>query len=65
MGLTQKKAVILLYSVSLTLGVVALSFFQRIDELVELAHRQDIQGIKSILKEIIPEYQPYEIHDER
>ena len=32
----------------------------KIEELVKLAHEQDAPGIKSKLKEIIPEYQPYE-----
>jgi FlaA1/EpsC-like NDP-sugar epimerase len=32
---------------------------QSIEELAELAHHQDGEGIKSKLKEIIPEYQPY------
>jgi FlaA1/EpsC-like NDP-sugar epimerase len=33
---------------------------RKIDELVKLAHEQDVPGIKAKLKEIIPEYQPYE-----
>jgi FlaA1/EpsC-like NDP-sugar epimerase len=33
---------------------------QKIGELVKLAHAQDASGIKSKLKEIVPEYQPYE-----
>ena len=33
---------------------------QKIGDLVQLAHVQDVSGIKSKLKEIIPEYQPYE-----
>jgi FlaA1/EpsC-like NDP-sugar epimerase len=32
---------------------------QKIEELVELALCQDAEGIKSKLKEVIPEYQPY------
>ena len=35
-------------------------FNQKIGELVKLALEQDASGIKSKLKEIIPEYQPYE-----
>jgi len=31
---------------------------QKIEELVKLANAQDANGIKSKLKEIIPEYQP-------
>jgi FlaA1/EpsC-like NDP-sugar epimerase len=34
---------------------------QKVDELVILALEQDASGIKSKLKEIIPEYQPYDI----
>ena len=33
---------------------------QKIEELVQLATEQDASGIKSKLKEIIPEYQPYQ-----
>lgn len=33
---------------------------QKIEELVKLAKEQDTPGIKSKLKEIIPEYQPYQ-----
>ena len=33
---------------------------QKIEELVRLANEQDASGIKSKLKEIIPEYQPYQ-----
>jgi FlaA1/EpsC-like NDP-sugar epimerase len=33
---------------------------QKIEELVKLAHDQNAAGIKSKLKEIIPEYQPYQ-----
>ena len=33
---------------------------QKIEELVKLANEQDAGGIKSKLKEIIPEYQPYQ-----
>lgn len=33
---------------------------QKIDELVRLAHQQDVSGIKSKLKEIVPEYQPFD-----
>ena len=34
---------------------------QRIEELVKLAHEQDGAGIKSKLKEIVPEYQPFDM----
>jgi FlaA1/EpsC-like NDP-sugar epimerase len=34
----------------------------KIDELVELAHMQDTHGIKSKLKEIVPEYDPFEVN---
>jgi FlaA1/EpsC-like NDP-sugar epimerase len=34
---------------------------QEIEELVKLALEQDASGIKSKLKEIVPEYQPFEI----
>jgi FlaA1/EpsC-like NDP-sugar epimerase len=33
---------------------------QKIEELVKLALDQDANGIKSKLKEIVPEYEPYE-----
>jgi len=33
---------------------------QKIEELVKLAYDQNAGGIKLKLKEIIPEYQPYE-----
>jgi len=33
---------------------------QKIEELIKLANEHDASGIKSKLKEIIPEYQPYE-----
>jgi hypothetical protein len=33
---------------------------QTIDELIKLANAQDASGIKSKLKEIIPEYQPFQ-----
>jgi FlaA1/EpsC-like NDP-sugar epimerase len=33
---------------------------QRIEELVKLAHEQDASNIKLKLREIVPEYQPYE-----
>jgi len=36
---------------------------QKMGELVELALQQDASGIKSKLKEIVPEYQPFEIND--
>jgi FlaA1/EpsC-like NDP-sugar epimerase len=36
---------------------------RKIEELVRLAQEQDAIGIKSKLKEIVPEYQPYEITD--
>ena len=36
---------------------------QKIEELVKLACDQDAKGIKSKLKEIIPEYTPYELED--
>ena len=32
----------------------------KIEELTRYAYKQDAEGIKSKLKEIIPEYQPYE-----
>jgi FlaA1/EpsC-like NDP-sugar epimerase len=35
---------------------------QKIEELTKLAHEQDASGIKSKLKEIIPEYQPYDMN---
>jgi FlaA1/EpsC-like NDP-sugar epimerase len=35
---------------------------QKIEELTKLAHEQDARGIKSKLKEIIPEYQPYDMN---
>jgi FlaA1/EpsC-like NDP-sugar epimerase len=34
--------------------------YGKIEELVKLANEQDAGGIKSKLKEIIPEYQPYQ-----
>lgn len=34
--------------------------YQKMEELVKLAYHQDAEGIKSKLKEIVPEYQPYE-----
>jgi FlaA1/EpsC-like NDP-sugar epimerase len=34
---------------------------QKIEELVELAMRQDAEGIKSKLKEIVPEYTPFDM----
>jgi FlaA1/EpsC-like NDP-sugar epimerase len=34
---------------------------QRIEELVTLAHEQDEHGMKSKLKEIVPEYQPFDM----
>ena len=34
--------------------------YGKIEELVKLANEQDAPGIKSKLKEIIPEYQPYQ-----
>ncbi|MGD0624811.1 MAG: nucleoside-diphosphate sugar epimerase/dehydratase [Thermodesulfobacteriota bacterium] len=34
---------------------------QKIEELVKLAHEQDGAGIKSKLKEIVPEYQPFDM----
>jgi hypothetical protein len=34
---------------------------QRIEELIKLANEQDASGIKSKLKEIIPEYQPFDL----
>ncbi|MDP2971088.1 MAG: polysaccharide biosynthesis protein, partial [Deltaproteobacteria bacterium] len=37
---------------------------EEIEELVKLALVQDAHGIKSKLKEIIPEYQPYDFHSE-
>jgi len=35
---------------------------QKIEELVKLANEQDASGIKSKLKEIIPEYQPFDLN---
>jgi len=35
---------------------------QKIEELVKLASEQDASGIKSKLKEIIPEYQPFDLN---
>jgi hypothetical protein len=35
-----------------------------IEELVELAQGQDDPGIKLKLKEIVPEYQPYEVQED-
>jgi FlaA1/EpsC-like NDP-sugar epimerase len=37
---------------------------RKIEELVELARGQDDPGIKSKLKEIVPEYQPFEIQED-
>jgi len=37
----------------------------KIDELTVLAERQDASGIKRKLKEIVPEYEPFNIPDER
>ena len=34
---------------------------QKIEELVKVALKQDAEGVKSKLKEIVPEYQPFEI----
>jgi FlaA1/EpsC-like NDP-sugar epimerase len=36
---------------------------QKIEELVKLANEQDASGIKSKLKEIIPEYQPFDLNN--
>ncbi|MDP3015703.1 MAG: nucleoside-diphosphate sugar epimerase/dehydratase [Deltaproteobacteria bacterium] len=36
---------------------------QKIDELVDFALKQDASGIKSKLKEIVPEYQPYDMNN--
>ncbi len=38
---------------------------QKVEELLGVAHRQDGQAIKMKLKEIVPEYQPYEGEDQR
>jgi len=38
---------------------------QKIGELVKLAHAQDGSGIKSKLKEIIPEYQPFDMNNSK
>ena len=38
---------------------------QKIEELFNLSYRQDAEGIKSKLKEIVPEYQPYEADESR
>jgi FlaA1/EpsC-like NDP-sugar epimerase len=35
---------------------------QKIEELIKLANEQDAPGIKSKLKEIIPEYQPFDLN---
>ena len=35
---------------------------QKIEELVKLANAQDASGIKSKLKEILPEYQPFDLN---
>ena len=34
---------------------------EKIEELVKLAEEQDAFGIKAKLKEIVPEYQPYDM----
>ena len=34
---------------------------QKIEELTQYAYKQDAEGIKSKLKEIIPEYQPFDM----
>ena len=36
--------------------------YGKIEELVKLANEQDVPGIKSKLKEIIPEYQPFDLN---
>ena len=36
---------------------------QKIEELITLAHEQDGDGLKSKLKEIIPEYQPFDMNN--
>ena len=36
---------------------------QKIGELVKLAHEQDALGIKSKLREIVPEYQPFDMNN--
>lgn len=36
---------------------------QKIEELVTLAYDQDVHGIKSKLKEIVPDYQPFDMND--
>jgi hypothetical protein len=38
------------------------SLNSKIDELRSLAHQQDAEGIKSLLKEIVPEYKPKSHH---
>jgi FlaA1/EpsC-like NDP-sugar epimerase len=35
----------------------------RIEELTKLAHEQNASGIKAKLKEIVPEYQPFNMND--
>ena len=35
---------------------------QRIEELVQMAHQQDVSDIKAKLKEIVPEYQPFDMN---
>jgi FlaA1/EpsC-like NDP-sugar epimerase len=35
---------------------------QKIEELLKLANAQDANGIKSKLKEILPEYQPFDLN---
>jgi hypothetical protein len=37
----------------------------QINELTELAEKQDVVGIKAKLKEIVPEYTPFELNDGR
>jgi FlaA1/EpsC-like NDP-sugar epimerase len=36
---------------------------QRIEELTKLAHEQNASGIKAKLKEIVPEYQPFDMNN--
>jgi hypothetical protein len=38
---------------------------QKIEELVKLASEQNTNGIKSKLKEILPEYQPFDMNNSK
>jgi FlaA1/EpsC-like NDP-sugar epimerase len=39
--------------------------YQKIDDLVRLANANDAKGIKSKLKEILPEYQPFDMNNSK